>query len=82
MRLLILFCSAALISCGPTEPGAVPPVPPDLLDPEPGWQGPTPRDRRTLIRAAAAEQTGREAANAKLLAIECILYPEEAVGCP
>lgn len=61
------ICALALAGCGPD-----PAVPPDLLQPCPGWQGRRPLTEGELIRAAWAEKGGRECANGKLAAIAAL----------
>jgi hypothetical protein len=48
-------------------------VPPELLQPCPGWQGPPPSTERAFARAAAAELAGRVCANTKLAGIKQIV---------
>lgn len=71
-----IICAALLAACGPERPPVLvtlQPVDPGLLQPCPGWQGPTPRTEGELIDAAAAERRGRLRCNAQLASIETIL---------
>lgn len=70
MRLCLIICAVVLAGCGPDP---VPAVPPDMLQPCPGWQGRTPETAGELMRAAAAEQAGRRCANLKLHDVAMIL---------
>ncbi|MCD9147662.1 hypothetical protein [Pseudophaeobacter flagellatus] len=48
-------------------------MPSDLLQPCPGYQGPTPRSEGQLSDALIAELRGRSCANAKLATVAEIL---------
>ncbi len=66
-----LITALLLAACGP-EPSpqpALPQIPIDLLQPCPGWRGPTPRTEGQFGDAAAAEKRGRERCNSQLAAI-------------
>ena len=65
MRLCLIIFGAVLAGCG-HKPAA---IPPELVAPCPGWQGPAPATEGDLIRAALAEKGGRECANSKLSTI-------------
>lgn len=65
MRLWLILCAVLLAGCGSRSLV----IPPDLLEPEPGWKGAAPVTERQLLAAALAERTGRLRANAKLGAI-------------
>lgn len=70
-----IICAALLAACGPERAPVVvapPPIDPSLLQPCPGWQGPTPRTEGELVDAAAAERRGRMRCNAQLSSIEMI----------
>ena len=54
-----------------------PRVPPDLLQPVPGYTGPVPQTEGQLSDALIAERRGRQAANAKLSTIGEILNEEK-----
>lgn len=62
MRLCLIICAALLSGCGRS-------VPPDLLTPAPGWEGPTPATESQFARAGAAEKSGRLMCNRQLGAI-------------
>lgn len=65
-RCLIIF-AALLAGCGPD-----PTIPPELVEPCPGWLGRVPQNEGELIRAALAEKGGRECANSKLASIAAL----------
>lgn len=69
MRLCLIICGAVLAGCGPDP---LPIIPPDMLTPCPGWQGRTPATEGELLRAGAAERSGRLCANGKLAAVAAI----------
>lgn len=71
MRACLIICAALLAGCG-HDPAT---VPPDLLAPCPGWQGPRPETEGAFARAAAAEKAGRICANTKLEAVAAIIAP-------
>lgn len=76
MHRLAITCAALLAACGPDRPPVVvapQPVDPGLLQPCPGWQGPTPSTEGQLIDAVAAERRGRLRCNDQLASIESIL---------
>ena len=56
-------------------------APADLFEPAPGWAGNTPRTERDLIRAAAAERSGRQTANGQLCTLAEIYQGERPVAC-
>jgi|GEM_PF-6080038 len=78
MRLYPIIFVVLLASCGRNEPATHTQtyIPADLLTTEPGWRGPRPRTDGEFAEAAAAEKTGRERANAKLVAIKQIVDAE------
>ncbi|WP_157771532.1 hypothetical protein [Thioclava nitratireducens] len=68
MRPWVIISLLVLASCGP-KPGDLAGL--DALDLEPcgGWTGATPRDDKTLLKAAAAEKFGRLCDESKLQAV-------------
>lgn len=70
MHRYLIICAMLLAGCG-ADPAPI--VPPDLLQPCPGWQGPVPSTERQLARAAAAEKAGRICANTKLAGVAQIV---------
>lgn len=84
MPRFLLICTALLAACGPRPAPVVvasPLIDPGVLQPAPGWQGPTPRNEGELIDAAAAERRGRLSCNAQLSTIEMIIkLPPENKG--
>lgn len=65
MRPWLIACAVLLAGCGSSSLV----IPPDLLEPEPGWEGAAPVTERQLLAAGLAERTGRLRANAKLAAV-------------
>lgn len=82
MRLCLIIFAALLVGCGPTTKRAIT-VPVELMEPEPGWQGPTPVTEGQLIDAAVAERNGRVRANEKLGTIREIVVgpPKRPIRC-
>lgn len=68
MRRLKIICALALADCG-NDPPIAAPIPPEMLQPCPGWEGLPPQTQGELLRAALAERTGRLCANEKLASI-------------
>ena len=74
MRLSVILCAMALLSCGPKPATVLTPfVPEDLFQPSPGWEGARPQTEEQVIKAAEAEKSGRIKANNQLAAIKKIL---------
>ncbi|GAB1361845.1 hypothetical protein MASR1M32_10810 [Rhodobacter sp.] len=71
----LIITALLLAACGPeARPQPAPPaIPADLLQPCPGWRGPTPRTDGQFGDAAAAEKRGRERCNSQLAAIAAIV---------
>ncbi len=65
MRHLTIICAMVLAGCGGDRPIAAP-IPTDMLQPCPGWEGRPPQTQGELLRAALAERTGRLRCNEKL----------------
>lgn len=76
MRLCHLCLAILLSACTKPAPRVIlapHPVPPDLLRPCAGYQGPLPRTEGALAKAIIAEAQGRACANARLVAVAEIL---------
>lgn len=74
MRLSVILCAMALLSCGPKPVTVLTPfVPEDLFQPALGWEGVSPQTEEQAIKAAEAEKSGRIRANNQLAAIREIL---------
>lgn len=69
-RSLIIF-ALLLAGCGRDLPPPV--VPADLLEPVPGWKGPTPETQGQLVSAVIAEKRGLGQCNLQLGAIREVL---------
>ncbi len=71
MRHCLIISLVLLIGCGRDLPTPV--VPADLLEPVPGWNGPTPKTEGQLIGAAMTDKRSLGQCNMKLGSIREIL---------
>jgi hypothetical protein len=71
MRRLTVICLMLLAGCGRDLPPPV--VPADLLEPVPGWTGPSPKTKGALMAASLAEKRGLGQCNIDKDAIREIL---------
>ena len=71
MHRFLIICVTLLVGCGRDLPPPV--VPADLLEPVPGWTGPSPKEQGQLIAAAIAEKRGLGQCNIDKAAIREIL---------
>ena len=85
MKHLVITCVAFLAGCTQAiEVQVAPPdIPADLLQEEPGYEGPLPlKFERDLARALLAEKEGRLRANSKLKGIAEIVKTTDAEDSP
>lgn len=75
MRHCLIMLCAGLAACG-----AGGSIPPDMLRPCAGWQGPAPATEGQLLRAALAEKAGRECANGRLAGVAAIIGGNHAAA--